>query len=66
MSNRRIRRGKSGTRKYGRNATKCQIYRSQKKREKSHIRRINKHLRRHPKDKQSKRALSRYEKLLRD
>lgn len=64
MANKRIRRGKSGTRKYGRNQMKCQIYRSQKKREKSHIRRINKHIKHNPKDRQATKALARYEQLL--
>jgi len=58
MANKRTHsRGGKGSRKYGRNEIKCQIYRSQHKREKSHIKRITKHISKHPKDKQAKKAL---------
>jgi hypothetical protein len=64
MSNRRLRTGKRGVRKYGRNQAKCALYRSMKKREKSHIRRIEKHLKTHSNDRKSKKALKTYKKLL--
>ena len=50
---------KSGNRKVGRNKVKCDWYRSRGTREKNKIRKINKHLKKHPNDKQAKRSLLR-------
>jgi len=50
-----------GLRKYGRNKDKCALYRTLRKREKSHIRRIKKHLKKydqHEKDTQARKALN--------
>lgn len=53
-----------GSGKYHRNEIDCKIYRNEKKREKSHIKRIEKHLTKHIKDRQAKEALVRFKKLL--
>ena len=58
-------RGGAGTKKYYRNEVTCRIYRNEKKYEKSHIKRIEKHLFVHLNDKQAKKALVRFENLLR-
>ena len=60
----KVRRGGKKNRKYGRNKVKCAVYRLLKKREKSHIRRIIRHLRRHQNDKVATEALERYKSLL--
>jgi len=54
----------SGTRKYKRNQSKCEKYRRAKKREKSHVRRIRKHLQHNPKDEQARDALKEWEARL--
>ena len=64
MAGKRKHQKSGGARKIGRNLVKCQIYRSQKKREKSHIITITKHINHHPNDRQAKKALVRYEELL--
>lgn len=60
-------RGREGkkTRKYGRNLKKCAAYRAAKKHEKSHVRRLEKHLNRFPGDGCAEEALGRYRTLLR-
>jgi len=50
-----------GTKKYGRNQTKCQKYRTAQKREKSHVARIRSHITDHPNDKQAVNALKVWE-----
>lgn len=41
---------KSGNRKHGRNKTKCERYRACKTREKNKVRKLSKHIKRHPND----------------
>jgi len=58
---------KSGTRKYGRNKEKCEKYKILRKREKSHVKRIKKHLKKYDfrkKDVQARRALDRWKDKL--
>lgn len=52
-------------RKYGRNKKKCEVYKKAHKHEKSHIRRLLRHLERFPEDEQAKVALRVYEGALR-
>jgi len=58
-------RKKGGARKYGRNEEKCAIYRMLHKRERSHVRRIEKHMKRY-KDNSLMvvKALERYRQLI--
>jgi len=53
-----------GTKKHGRNSTKCAKYATAQKREKSHINKIRKHLRDHPEDEQAREALEAWEARL--
>lgn len=50
-------KGKSGTKKYGRNEVCCRRYKESHKREKNIVKRIVKHLARHVHDKQAERRL---------
>jgi len=53
-----------GAKKYGRNKTKCEVYKMLGKHKTSHIRKIKKHLDVYGmNDKQALEALGRYEKL---
>lgn len=56
---------RSGDKKHGRNLRKCEFYRLKQKHEKSHIRRIKKHIRKYGDNSPCvMEALERYEKLL--
>ena len=57
-------KGKSN-RKHGRNERKCEAYKRAQKHEKSHIRRLLRHLERFPDDRQAVTALRVYESALR-
>lgn len=59
-------RGNKGkkNRAHGRNKIKCARYRSEHRREKSHIRRLTKHLRRHVNDTCAVVAIERFRVLL--
>ena len=58
-------RRKNGTKKYGRNKAKCEKYRRQKRHERSHVKRILRHIKKY-KDSSpmAKNALEKYQKLL--
>jgi hypothetical protein len=56
----RGKKGKSGTKKYHRMEVKCARYRSQKRREKNKMRRLETYMKHNPNDKQ---ALTRYNQL---
>ena len=59
------RKSKSGVKKYGRNKTKCETYLRLKRREKSHIRRIERHMKTYKDNSPSvKVALAKYRKAL--
>ena len=51
-------------RKHGRNKKKCEAYKKLQKHEKSHIKRLTKHLSIHRNDSQAKKALRRFQNLL--
>lgn len=48
----RIRRGRSGTRKYGRNKAKCERYRREHRREKNKLKKLQKAFKKQPNNKQ--------------
>ena len=50
-----------GTKKHGRNSAKCKKYAIEKRKEKSHVNRIRKHIRDHPKDEPARDALKVWE-----
>ncbi len=59
------RKSKSGAKKYGRGKKKCETYLRLRKREKSHIRRIERHMKKYKDDSlMAKRALEKYRKAL--
>ena len=60
----RTRQG-GGHSKAGRDSVKCQLYRSQHRREKNKIKKLTKYLKTHQNDQKAVEALSRYERLLR-
>lgn len=51
-------------RKYGRNERKCEAYRKAQKHEKSHVKRLTRHLVKFPQDEKAVEALRRYECVL--
>lgn len=51
-------KGKKGSKKYGRNKIKCERYSREKRREKNKIRKIRKHLRTHPRNKVAQKRLN--------
>jgi len=59
------RKSKSGTKKHGRGKTKCETYSRLKKREKSHLRRIERHMKVHKDNSPAiRQALERWRKAL--
>jgi hypothetical protein len=53
-----------GHSKAGRDQVKCQIYRSQHRREKNKIRKLSKYMRKNPNDLQSLKVLHKYEQII--
>lgn len=51
-------------RKHGRNKKKCEAYRKAKKHEKSHVKRLEIHLSKHPRDGQARDVLTTYRRAL--
>jgi hypothetical protein len=61
----RIHKGHSGTRKYGRNKIKCQRYKNERRREKNKLRRLRHVFLHHPNDKVMAKAIRHLEEILR-
>ncbi len=61
---RRVRRGGKKNRAHGRNKLKCLIYRTSHRKEKSHVRRLRRHLRKFSGDRVAVAALERYEAMI--
>ena len=57
-------KGSRGVRKYGRARTKCEQYRREHKREKNKIKKILRHLRKHPNDNRSRSHIKRLENFI--
>ena len=60
----RTKRGSGGRRKIGRMKAKCERYRLAHKREKNKIRKILKHLRKHPNNLQAKKRIEELKALI--
>lgn len=62
----RVRRGGKKNRKHGRNEKKCEAYRFAKKHEKSHVRRLERHIRVYKDGSaMARNALEKYQRMLR-
>jgi hypothetical protein len=61
MSTPRKGRGKSGSRKYGRNKVKCALYRVQNRREKNKLRKLKKLSKKQPNNKQIPKLIKKLE-----
>jgi hypothetical protein len=57
-------KGKNGTKKYGRNKIKCERYRATKRREKNKLRNVNRHLKDHPNDVKSVKKVGELEQFI--
>lgn len=57
-------RGRNGTKKYGRNKVKCEIYRREHRREKNKIRKLSKLLKRHPNNLQILKTINKLKTLI--
>lgn len=53
-----------GSRKIGRNKIKCELYRTRHTRERNKVRKIFKHIKRHPNNLQAKKRLEQLKELL--
>lgn len=57
-------KGKNGSKKYGRMKNKCERYKNEKRREKNKVRKLTKYLKSHPNNLVAVKALEKYQAMI--